>query len=366
MKRYTFRLLAPLAFASLLISCGDSQEVAAAAPVKEDTKPAAPVATSEAPAAPVVAAKVEVNPAQLGVFAALPAVVENPDNPVTDAKVALGRMLYYDKRLSADNTVSCNSCHDLASFGDDGAKNSSGIKGQHGGRSAPTVYNAALHLSQFWDGRAKDVEEQAKGPVLNPIEMGMTDGVAVIAKLKAVAGYPEKFAAAFPGEADSMTYDNLGKAIGAFERKLLTPGRFEKFLAGDQAALTDDEKRGLNAFLAAGCTVCHNGAAVGGALYQKVGLVKPWPGVTDKGRSAITNNPAEDFFFKVPSLRNITETAPYGHDGRVATIEEMVKMMAEHQLGKMLSDDEVKDIVTFLKALKGEIDQEYIKEPALP
>ena len=314
---------------------------------------------------PVAKAETEVNRAMLGMFQPIMEAAENPANPLTDAKVDLGRMLYYDTRLSKNRTVSCNSCHDLASFGDDGLATSKGIDAQLGGRSAPTVYNAAIHIAQFWDGRAADVEAQAVGPILNPIEMGMPDEAYVLRVLKSIPGYVEAFAKAFPEDPESVTYANVGKAIGAFERKLMTPSKFDDFLKGDEKALTDAEKHGLNLFVTTGCTVCHNGMGVGGHLYQKLGLVKEWP-TKDLGRFAATKNEADKYFFKVPSLRNITETAPYLHDGSIASLEEMVAKMAEYQLGRTISAEDTKAIVAFLGSLKGRVDENYIKKPELP
>lgn len=306
-----------------------------------------------------------INRAALGMFQPLIEVAENPENPVTDAAVNLGRMLYYDTRLSEDRSLSCNTCHDLASYGDDGLKTSKGIGDQVGARSAPTVYNAAIHISQFWDGRAKDVEEQAIGPVTNPIEMGMPDPAYVLKVLKSIPGYVEAFKATFPDDEEPLTFVNVGKAIGAFERKLMTPSPFDDFLKGDDAALTDAEKHGLNLFITTGCTVCHNGMGIGGHLYQKLGLVKEWP-TEDLGRYEVTGVETDKYFFKVPSLRNITETAPYLHDGSVETLPEIVSKMAEYQLGRILSDEDVDAIVTFLGALKGRVDEDYIREPELP
>jgi cytochrome c peroxidase len=310
-------------------------------------------------------AETTVNRAMLGMFQPIVEVAENPDNPLSDAKIDLGRMLYYETRLSKNRSVSCNSCHDLASFGDDGLATSKGIHDQTGGRSAPTVYNAAIHIAQFWDGRAADVEEQAIGPVLNPIEMGMPDETYVLRVLKSIPGYVEAFAKAFPGEDEPLTYKNVGKAIGAFERKLMTPSRFDDFLKGDDAALSDAEKQGLNLFVTTGCTVCHNGMGVGGHLFQKLGLVKEWP-TEDLGRFEATKNEADKYFFKVPSLRNITETAPYLHDGSIASLEEIVAKMAEYQLARSLSKEDVGSIVSFLSALKGRVDEDYIRQPELP
>jgi len=312
-----------------------------------------------------VVAEVEVNRAMLGIFQPLVEVAENPENPITDEKVDLGRMLYYDTRLSENRSVSCNTCHDLAEYGTDRAAVSTGIHDQQGGRSAPTVYNAAIHIAQFWDGRAADVEEQAVGPILNPIEMGMPDADYVLKVLHSIPGYVEAFAEAFPEDEEPLTYDNVGKAIGAFERKLMTPSRFDDYLEGDEGALTSEEKEGLNLFITTGCITCHNGMGVGGHMFQKLGLVKEWPS-EDLGRFEVTGNEADKYFFKVPSLRNIAETGPYLHDGSIETLEEITAKMAEYQLGRVLSDEEVASIVTFMHALTGEIDEEFIAEPELP
>jgi len=308
----------------------------------------------------------EVNKSFLAFFAPLPAVAESGENPVTDAKVELGRKLYYDSRFSKSQTISCNSCHALDKYGVDGTPNSVGFKGQHGGRNAPTVYHAALHLTQFWDGRLPTVEEQAKGPVLNPIEMAMPDDKTVIAVINSIDEYKTLFAKAFPEDKDAVNYNNFGKAIGAFERKLLTPSRFDDFLKGKDEALTSAEKKGFNTFVSTGCTTCHNGVGIGGNMYQKLGLVKAWDGLKDNGRSDITKNEAEKGFFKVPSLRNIEKTGPYLHDGSVGELTTMVSKMAEHQLGKTLNADEVTSIVAFLKSLTGDLPTDYIAKPTLP
>ncbi|MCO4744922.1 MAG: c-type cytochrome [Proteobacteria bacterium] len=331
-----------------LLACGDAPEA-----------PEAP-----APAEPEVAAEAAA-PKHAALFAALPAVMEGEGKSRTTAQIDLGRQLYYDARLSKNHDISCNSCHQLDAFGQDGEATSPGHKGQRGGRSSPTTYNAALHLSQFWDGREPDVEAQAKGPVLNPIEMAMADEATVVAVLKSIPGYQEAFKAAFPEAEDAVTYQNMADAIGAFERGLVTPSPFDAYLNGDEAALTDAQKAGLDAYVEAGCTTCHLGVAVGGSMYQKLGLAKPYE-TADKGRGDLTGNEADNYFFKVPSLRNITETGPYLHDGSIATLEETVKIMGEYQLGKELDDAQVSSIVTFLGALKGTPDPSYIAKPELP
>ena len=309
----------------------------------------------------------EINPRLLRRFKPLPSSVEIADRPPTSAQVDLGRMLYFDVRLSRGNDVSCNSCHDLSTYGADSRSTSIGAGGKHGKRNAPTVYNAAGHFAQFWDGRAADVEAQAKGPILNPTEMAMPDEQSVVKRLAAIAGYRKAFAAAFPGSADAVTYDNVGRAIGAFERGLLTPSRWDRYLGGDKNALTVAEREGLKGFLDAGCMSCHTGAFVGGSMFERVGVVEPWPNQTDEGRSAITKAPADRMVFKVPSLRNVARTSPYFHDGSAASLEEAVKRMGRHQLGLDLSDTEIASIVAWLGSLTGELPPPaYIARPELP
>lgn len=311
-------------------------------------------------------AAAEIPAARLKMFAPLPAVMDSKSNPVTEAKVNLGRMLYFDKRLSKSGKFSCNSCHDLAKYGADGEPTSLGHNNQRGDRNSPTVYNAAGHFVQFWDGRAADVEEQAKGPVLNPVEMAMPTAKEVVAFLKSRPGYVKAFQEAFPGEKDPVTFDNMAKAIGAFERRLVTPSRWDKFLQGDQKALTDAEKAGFNKFVDAGCATCHMGPYLGGMMFQKMGLVKPYPEQKDLGRYQVTKNEADKMMFKVPSLRNIDKTGPYFHNGKVPKLETAVAHMADYQLGRVLSAADIQSIITFLKTLTGPLPAEYIKEPKLP
>lgn len=311
-------------------------------------------------------AQADLTEAFLPMFQPLPAVAAAPNNELSDPKVDLGRMLYFETRISKGQKMSCNSCHVLDKYGQDNLPFSPGHEGKLGGRSSPSVYNAAIHIAQFWDGRAPSVEEQAKGPVLNPVEMGMPDADFVVKVLKSIPGYVEAFKAAFPGEADPITYDNFGKAVGAFERKLLTPSKWDTYLKGGKEALSAEEKKGFATFAKVGCVTCHNGVGVGGMMYQKLGLVKAWPGLKDNGRADVTKNESEKHYFKVPSLRNITETGPYLHDGSVVTLEDMVKKMADHQLGKQLTEEETSSIVTFLKSLKGDLPKDYIKAPQLP
>lgn len=307
-----------------------------------------------------------VDPAKFQAFAPLPAAVPPRSGDLTEEKIALGRMLYYDPRLSKAQQISCNSCHELDKYGVDGQPTSDGHKGQKGNRNAPTVYNAAGHFVQFWDGRAPDVEEQAKGPVMNPVEMAMPAESDVIAVLKSMPGYVQAFKKAYPGAKDPVTFDNMANAIGSFERKLVTPARWDRFLKGDQAALTPEEKAGFNTYMVAGCQTCHAGAYVGGNLYQKLGLAKPYPDQSDQGRYLVTKSEGDKMLFKAPSLRNVEKTGPYFHNGKVATLDQAVTEMANYELGKQLSGAEVGSITTWLKSLTGDIPAEYVKAPELP
>lgn len=298
-------------------------------------------------------------------FGTMPREMTSPDNPITPEKVTLGRMLYYDDRMSLSGDISCNSCHILDEFGDDGLPTSPGHDGTLGARNSPTVYNAALHVAQFWDGREPTVEAQALGPILNPVEHGMPDGAAVEEILRAIPEYRPLFAAAFPGEDEPVTFANVGRAIGAFERKLVTRGAWDRWLVGDGTALNVQQKRGLDTFIEVGCTTCHMGPNLGGSMFQKLGLLKPYAS-DDLGRYDVTKQDQDKHFFKVPGLRNIAETGPYLHDGSIETLEEIVPIMAEYQLGKTVTDQQVADMVAFMKALTGKIDQEFIAAPVLP
>jgi cytochrome c peroxidase len=306
----------------------------------------------------------QVDRAQLDAFAPLPVVMVSDANLMSPARIDLGRRLFYETLLSEDHQMSCNSCHDLKAYGVDGRRVSTGVKGQLGGRNAPSVYNAAAHVAQFWDGRALTVEEQAKGPILNPVEMGMPNSKEVVKHLRADPTYVKMFKDAFPGEKQPVTYDNVGRAIGAFERMLVTPSRWDAYLTGTEEALTKQEKIGLNAFLKSGCAGCHHGPYLGGTAFQKAGVVTPWPDQADQGRSQVTKRPEDAMVFKVASLRNVEKTAPYFHDGAVADLAEAVSWMGRHQFGRELTPEEVRSIVAYLKTLTGTIPEEYIARPA--
>ena len=304
------------------------------------------------PTAVNAATSSELRAGALKVLAPIPEKMPGGEND-TPARVKLGRDLFFEKKLSANNTQSCNSCHavDHNRGGVDNEPTSPGAFGKRGGRNSPTVLNAGFHIAQFWDGRAKTLEDQAKGPVLNPGEMGMPSEAAVVEKLKAEKKYVGAFKKAFPGESDPVTYDNFAKAVGSFERTLLTHDRFDDFLKGDNKALTAAELKGLDTFLSIGCTTCHTGPLLGGNDYKKLGILNAYENTADKGRMEVTKEDYDEFVFKVPSLRNIALTAPYFHDGSQKTLEQTVQKMAWLQLGKKLSAEETSDLTAFLRAL---------------
>ncbi|MCS6982413.1 MAG: cytochrome-c peroxidase [Flavobacteriales bacterium] len=301
---------------------------------------------------------------KIGVFKPLPTADPN----LSPALVNLGRHLYFDKRLSRKETISCNSCHNLATYGVDNKPTSPGDEGKNGERNSPTTYNAFLHIAQFWDGRAATVEEQAGMPILNPVEMNIPSEKFLMDRLSKVELYQKLFKEAFPNDKNPFTFDNLKKAIGAFERTLVTPTRFDKYLAGDKSALTLDEKKGLMAFITTGCTTCHIGPGLGGNMFQKFGVHANYWEYTksskiDEGKYAVTKMEADKYMFKVPSLYNVEKTYPYFHDGSVSSLEEAVKIMAKIQLNVDLPQEEIQKIVTFLKSLTAEIPAELARDP---
>jgi cytochrome c peroxidase len=299
------------------------------------------------------------------------------DNPTTLAKAELGKMLFHDTRLSSSGTIACASCHNVMAGGDDSRGGSVGIGGQVGRRSAPTVWNAAFNSVQFWDGRAPSLEAQAKGPVTNPAEMGMANWEVAVDRLKAIPGYVEAFASAF-GATDTITVDNVVKAIAAYERTLITPNSaYDKFVKGDRSALSEQQQRGMKTFAEVGCTVCHSGPAFNGSsqpdgvgifrkfpLHANAALETQYDLSSDVGRFEVTNNEADKMMFKVPTLRNIALTAPYFHNGKVKTLDEAVRVMAKTQLDKNLDPQQIADVVAFLNALTGEFPKQEM--PRLP
>jgi cytochrome c peroxidase len=302
---------------------------------------------------------------------ALPTKAPEPaDNPTTPAKVALGQILYHDPRLSSTGTVSCASCHNTMLGGEDNRPNSMGVNGQTGGRSAPTVWNSAFNTVQFWDGRAASLEDQAAGPVTNPIEMGMKDWDDVVTRLNKIEGYEALFQKAFGTGAISK--DNATKAIAAYERTLITPNSpYDQYVKGDKSALDSQQIKGMEKFAELGCAGCHSGPAFNGpGTYQKFPMFSngyfeaQYKISKDLGRQEETKKKSDAHFWKVPTLRNIALTAPYFHNGSVGSLDLAVKLMAKLQLQKDLPKDDIEDIVAFLNGLTGEFPKQ--KMPVLP
>ena len=301
----------------------------------------------------------------------LPTTAPAPaDNPSTEEKIELGKMLYHDPRLSSTGTVSCASCHNTMLGGEDNRPNSMGVNGQTGGRSAPTVWNSAFNAVQFWDGRAASLEAQAAGPVTNPIDMGMKSWDDVVARLKSIDGYGSAFELAF-GK-DSISKDNATKAIAAYERTLITPhSPYDKYVAGDKSALTEQQVRGMNTVQELGCTSCHSGPAFNGPgqfqlfpVHSNPYFAAKYHFKNDKGLAEVTKKVDDEHLWKVPTLRNIALTAPYFHNGAVKTLDEAVLIMAKLQLDKDLTKEQIADIVAFLNSLTGEFPKQ--KMPILP
>ena len=265
-------------------------------------------------------------------------------------KISLGKKLYFENKLSINNKISCNSCHQLDKFGVDNEATSPGHDGTRGDRNSPTVYNAALNFRQFWDGRAKGLAEQAIGPILNPIEHGLASEHDALKKINSKE-YLEHFKKAFPTEDKPFTYKNIGFAIASFEKTLITRSRFDDYLDGDIMALSIQERNGLKKYMEVGCTSCHAGPGLGGTMYQKLGLIKKYP-TKDLGRYQVTKRKRDRYKFKVPLLRNVTKTAPYLHDGSVKSLDRVIEIMYEYQLGKDINKDDVNDIKAFLGALE--------------
>lgn len=325
----------------------------------------------------------------LAVTAAHAAMVPLPEqppvpahNPMSKAKVELGRQLFFDPRLSLDGTVSCASCHNVVTGGgDDDRATSVGVGGKLGNRSAPTVWNTAFMSVLFWDGRAASLEEQAKGPLINPVEMAMPNHAAVIGRLEKIPGYVRQFDAVFGGQTP-LTIDNVARAIAAYERTLLSPDSpVDRFLKGDRQALSAQAQRGMRLFDRLGCVSCHSGPNFSGHIVKEGFLYYPWnlqkfptfkgsiydakyALTQDRGRYEVTRNPKDIRMFRIPTLRNIALTAPYMHNGKVPDLEEAVRVMARTQLNKVLEDREVKEIAAFLEGLTGRFPRQEV--PRLP
>jgi cytochrome c peroxidase len=302
-------------------------------------------------------------------FGPLPDVMASPANPVTSEKIALGKRLFYEKRISADGTVSCWHCHPLSLYAADGLPKPLGVHCRPGDRNAPTVFNAADQIAEHWVGNRADVEDQAARSLTGGF--GQPSEEAALSRLKAIPGYGPLFRAAFPGEADPVTAANFGRAVGAFERTLVTPAPFDAFLDDDVSGLDESQQAGLKEFIAAGCPSCHNGPYFGGRSFRKFGLLEPYwkftaSPVVDDGRFTVTHDPADKYVFKVPVLRNVRMTSPYFHDGSVGRLREAVWIMGKVQLGLDLPGSRIEGIVAFLDALTGRPAARSLEVPFLP
>lgn len=320
------------------------------------------------PSAPLFAAEDSLLQRARATFKALPEQIPAPaSNPTTPAKVELGRQLFFDPRLSVSGAISCNSCHNLGSYGTDNLITSLGHRAQPGKRNAPSVFNAGLQFRQFWDGRANELEGQAKGPILNPKEMAMPNPELTLRRVRSIPGYAAAFKEVFGGPGDAIEYDHIAEAIAAFERTLTTPhSPFDEFLQGNASALSAQQKHGLQLFMGQGCASCHNGQGVGGESFQRFAYPPSYGPTRDLGRFDETKHPADRGLFKVASLRNVARTYPYFHDGRIWRLDEAVKIMAASELHHTLSSQEVADITAFLESLTGTIPPQALRLPVLP
>jgi cytochrome c peroxidase len=286
-------------------------------------------------------------------FGKMPDVMPGSEND-TPELIDLGKKLYNETALSVNGTQSCNTCHDITNGKagvDNKALSDGAIKGTKGTRNSPTVLNAGFHFVQFWDGRAKDLQEQAGGPILNPVEMGMPNEAAVVKAITGIAEYKDLFAKVYPNDKAPITYNNITNAIAAFERTLISRSRFDFYLAGNKKSLTNKEKNGLKLFTEVGCITCHSGHQIGANLFQKMGLVKAYENTKDLGRYDVTKAETDKYMFKVASLRNAALTYPYFHDGAVEKLEDAVKKMAIMNVGKELKVEEVDQLVAFIGSL---------------
>ncbi len=304
----------------------------------------------------------------LEIFKPLPSTTPSVShNPITPEKIALGKALFFDPRMSASGVFSCNSCHNLGTGGDDNLETSIGHGWQKGPRNAPTVFNAVFNIAQFWDGRADDLAAQAKGPVQAGVEMANTPA-QVVATLNSMPEYVGWFKAAFPADKDPVSFDNFAKAIEAFEATLTTPAPFDAFLNGDDNAMTPAQLQGLALFIDKGCSSCHSGINVGGNGYFPFGLIeKPGADVLpekDKGRFAVTATADDSYVFRAAPLRNVAETAPYFHSGKVWDLKQAVGIMAASQLGEKVNEQDTDLIVAFLTSLTGRVPE--VTYPILP
>ncbi|AMX98955.1 cytochrome-c peroxidase [Mesorhizobium ciceri] len=329
--------------------------------------PAGAVALAAATAFAAQSIPPDLRETALAMFKPLPFIPEVTNNPSMPERIALGKALFFDPRLSSSGVFSCNSCHNLATGGDDNRETSIGHGWQKGQRNAPTVFNSVFNKSQFWDGRAEDLKAQAKGPIQAGAEMANTSH-QVVETFKSMPQYVEWFRSAFPREADPLTFDNLATALADYEATLVTPAPFDAYLNGDDTAIGPEAKQGLALFIEKGCSSCHSGVNLGGDGYYPFGLVeKPSADIlpeNDKGRFAVTSVPEDSYVFRVPSLRNVAITAPYFHSGKVWDLREAVAIMGTTQLGQELTHIEIDQIVAYLHSLTGK--RPEITYPILP
>ncbi len=305
------------------------------------------------------------------VFGPLPTSMPAADNPITPEKVKLGRILFFEPRISVDRTVSCAKCHPPALYAADGLRKAVGNHCKENPRNAPTVLNAADQISEHWIGNRTSVEDQAKQALTGPPAFGMPDNASVEKVLKGMKEYVDLFKAAFPSDKEPVTVENFAKAVGAFERTLVTPAAFDEFLQGKTGALTDRQKKGLQTFMDTGCMTCHFGPYLGGKMYQKFGVFEPYQKYTksvqvDEGRFAVTKSESDKYVFKVPVLRNVAMTPPYFHDGSVDKLAGAVTIMAKVQLGRDLTPAQADEIADFLHSLTGAMPASILNEPVLP
>jgi cytochrome c peroxidase len=305
------------------------------------------------------------------IFRPLAKDISAPGTEEMKERIALGRLLFFDPRITVDGNVSCATCHQPALYGTDGRPTSIGVQQRPHPRNAPTVLNSGVNIIVHWRGDRESLEDQAIKALGSPITNGQPDIGAALDRLKRIPGYAPLFNTAFPGDTAPLNVGNVASAIAAFERTLSTPASFDAYLAGDVNAISPAARAGLATFISAGCSTCHNGIGIGGSMYQKFGIAEDYWAATgsrpiDRGRADVTGNPDDLYMFRVPSLRNVAMTAPYFHDGSVATLSEAVKVMARVQLGLKPSDREISDIVAFLNSLTGELPAEFVNAPVLP
>jgi cytochrome c peroxidase len=351
MMRDGVRLLLVIA---VLGACDENKRSAPPAP-----PPSATATGATSASATTTAALPTFDEAQLVTFAPIPDAV---DKPVVDDVVKLGRLLYFDPRLSRGGDVSCASCHDPSLAGADGTVLSTGSQKQKAKRNTPTVLNAAGAFAQGWDARTSTIEEYVVPHACEQGIMGMGEEKRLVDAIGAIAPYAAAFQKAFPDEKPSLGAETVGRALGGYVKKLFARSRWDRYLKGDKTALSAPELTGVATFVEAGCTTCHQGKYLGGMQSQKLGIAKPWPppAGTDPGRFELTKQEADRGMFKIPTLRNVTRTAPYLHDGSIPTLDETVRLMARHQVGRELTDAQVASIVAFLGTLSGDPPKELV------